>query len=588
MTETVLGVETSLSGKRWRARLDDARLGLALAQRLDAPEIVGRVLAARGVGIDDADAFLAPSLRTMLPDPSHLLDMDRAVERLAAALEADEPIAIFGDYDVDGATSTAVLKRYLDAAGARTLFYIPDRMAEGYGPNTPAMLSLKEQGAKVVVTVDCGISAFEPLAAAKEAGLDVLVVDHHIAEARLPEACAIVNPNRFDETSPHRQLAAVGVSFLLLVGLNRHLREIQWFQRKGLPAPDLMGLLDIVALGTVADVVPLTGVNRALVSQGLKVMARRRHVGLARLADVANMDEAPDTYHLGFLLGPRINAGGRVGKADLGARLLLTDDSDEAVGLAMELDRLNRERREIEAAVEEEAMEQAERQAGAPFILVAHQGWHPGVIGIVAGRLKEKYHRPVFVVGFDGDIGKGSGRSVPGVDLGSAVTAARQAGLLVNGGGHAMAAGITIELDKVEKVHAFLAERIEEQIGENGLVATLGIDGVLAPSAADLRLVGLLEKVGPYGTGNPTPRFALPGVRIVRADVVGNGHVRCIMAGGDGARVKGIAFRKADSELGNALLASGGRAINVAGTLRRDSWNGRENVQLFIDDAAFA
>lgn len=588
MTETVLGVETSLSGKRWRARLDDARLGLALAQRLDAPEIVGRVLAARGVGIDDAEAFLAPSLRTMLPDPSHLLDMDRAVERLATALERDEPIAIFGDYDVDGATSTAVLKRYLDAVGARTLFYIPDRMAEGYGPNTPAMLSLKEQGARVVVTVDCGTSAFEPLAAAKEAGLDVVVVDHHIAEARLPEAFAVVNPNRFDETSPHRQLAAVGVTFLLLVGLNRHLREAQWFQRKGLPAPDLMGLLDIVALGTVADVVPLTGVNRALVSQGLKVMARRHHVGLARLADIANMDEAPDTYHLGFLLGPRINAGGRVGKADLGTRLLLTDDSDEAVGLAMELDRLNRERREIEAAVEEEAMELAERQSGAPFILVARQGWHPGVIGIVAGRLKERYYRPVFVIGFDGDIGKGSGRSVPGVDLGSAVTAARQAGLLVNGGGHAMAAGLTVELDRVEEVHAFLAKRIEAQIGDSGLVPTLGIDGVLAPSAADLQLVNLLERIGPYGTGNPTPRFALPGVRIVRADVVGNGHVRCIMAGGDGARLKGIAFRKADSELGNALLASGGRAMNVAGTLRRDSWNGREDVQLFIDDAAFA
>lgn len=588
MSEPVLGVENSLGGRFWRSRLDDARMGLALAQRLDAPEIVGRVLAARGVGIEEADEFLAPSLRTMLPDPSHLLDMDRAVERLAAAIEADETIAIFGDYDVDGATSTAVIKRYLDAAGARTLFYIPDRMAEGYGPNTPAMLSLKDQGAKVVVTVDCGISAFEPLAAAKEAGLDVVVVDHHIAEARLPDTYAVVNPNRFDETSPHRQLAAVGVSFLLLVALNRHLRETQWFQRQGVNAPDLMGLLDIVALGTVADVVPLNGVNRALVAQGLKVMALRRHAGIARLADVAKMDEAPDTYHLGFLLGPRINAGGRVGKADLGTRLLLTEDADEATGLAMELDRLNHERREIEAAVELEAFEQAERQAGAPFIMVAHQGWHPGVIGIVAGRLKEKYHRPVFVVAFDGDVGKGSGRSVPGVDLGSAVTAARQAGLLVNGGGHAMAAGITVEMGRLEELHAFLAERIDEQIGDAGLVATLGIDGVLAPVAADLRLIGLLEKIGPFGTGNPTPRFVVQSVRIVRADVVGNGHVRCIFSGTDGGRLKGIAFRTADSELGNALLASGGRSMHIAGTLRRDSWNGREDVQMFIDDAVFA
>ncbi|MEN2979137.1 single-stranded-DNA-specific exonuclease RecJ [Tistrella bauzanensis] len=584
----VLGVERSMGGRRWEARLADQRLGLALAQRLDLPEIVGRVLAGRGVGLDTADDFLTPSLRTALPDPSHLRDMDRAVDRLAAAIAAREPIAVFGDYDVDGATSTALVSRFLRALGVPVVVYVPDRMTEGYGPNEAAMATLAGRGIRVVITVDCGTTAFAALDAARRLNLDVVVIDHHIGEPELPAAHAVVNPNRFDETSTHGQMAAVGVAFLLLVGLNRALRDGGVYDRLGVAPPDLMGLLDLVALGTVCDVVPLTGVNRAFVSQGIKVLGRRRNVGLARLADVAKLDETPEAYHLGYVLGPRINAGGRVGRADLGARLLGSDDADESTGIAMELDRLNTERREIEAAVEAEALELAERQADAPFILVAHQGWHPGVIGIVAGRLKERFHRPVFVVAADSAVGKGSGRSVPGVDLGSAVTAARQAGLLVNGGGHAMAAGLTVPLDRLVELHGFLAERIVAQTGGEPPAPRLGLDGVLAVGGATSALVDVLERIGPFGTGNAQPRFALSAVRILKADVVGQGHIRVIMGADDGSRLKGIAFRAADGPVGATLLQARGLPLHVAGGLRRDRWQGRDDVQMFIDDVASA
>ena len=584
----ILGVERSMGGRRWEARLADQRLGLALAQRLDLPEIVGRVLAGRGVGLDNADDFLSPSLRTALPDPSHLRDMDRAVDRLAAAIAAREPIAVFGDYDVDGATSTALVSRFLRSLGVPVVVYVPDRMTEGYGPNEAAMAKLAGRGIRVVITVDCGTTAFAALDAARRLNLDVVVVDHHIGEPELPAAHAVVNPNRFDETSTHGQMAAVGVAFLLLVGLNRALRDGGVYDRLGMAPPDLMGLLDLVALGTVCDVVPLTGVNRAFVSQGIKVLGRRRNVGLARLSDVARLDETPEAYHLGYVLGPRINAGGRVGRADLGARLLGSDDIDESTGLAMELDRLNTERREIEAAVEAEALELAERQADAPFIMVAHQGWHPGVIGIVAGRLKERFHRPVFVVAADGAIGKGSGRSVPGVDLGTAVTAARQAGLLVNGGGHAMAAGLTVPLDRLVELHGFLAERIVAQTGGEPPAPRLGLDGVLAVGGATSALVDVLERIGPFGTGNAQPRFALSAVRILKADVVGQGHIRVIMGADDGSRLKGIAFRAADGPVGATLLQARGLPLHVAGGLRRDRWQGRDDVQMFIDDVASA
>ncbi len=582
-----LGVERSLSGRRWLARPGDERLALALTQRLGLPELVGRVLASRGVGLDEAESFLNPTLRDLLPDPGHLKGMESAVERLVAAVTRGETIGIFGDYDVDGATSSALLRNALADMGATARVYIPDRIKEGYGPNAPALLRLKDAGVGVVVTVDCGTTAFEALEAAAQAGLDMIVVDHHVGEAALPAALAVINPNRLDETSPHGHLAAVGVAFLLAVGLNRGLKQAGWYQSR--PAPDLMRWLDLVALGTVCDVVPLVGVNRALVVQGLKIMAKRGNVGLAALADVAGVKERPDSYTLGYVLGPRVNAGGRVGEAELGTRLMSTDDPAEAAEIARRLDGYNKDRQEIEAAVLLDAIEQVEGRPddGRPLLIAAGENWHPGVIGIVAGRLKERYGRVACVVALEGDQGKGSGRSVPGLDLGSAIIAARQAGLLRAGGGHAMAAGFTVARDKLDALSDFLAERLQAQL-EGDLVPLLELDGALDAGAAGIELVETLAGVGPFGSGNPEPRFAVSGARIVKADVVGSGHVRLMLAGAGGKRLKAIAFRAADSEMGHAFLSSSGAAFHVAGTLRVDTWQGNSSVQLIIDDAAFA
>ena len=589
MTEpAVLGVERSLSGRRWRQRAVDDRLGLALAQRLGVPEILGRVLAGRGVEPESAERFLNPTLRDQLPDPSGFMDMDAAVARLVRAIEGGELIALFGDYDVDGATSAALLRRFLRAVGARVVFYVPDRLKEGYGPNAPALLKLKAEGASVAVTVDCGITAHAPLAAAAEAGLDVVVIDHHLGEPSLPRAVAVVNPNRFDERSPHGMLAAVGVAFLLAVGLNRALRQRGWYAGKR--EPDLTELLDLVALGTICDVVPLTGVNRALVLQGLKVMQRLGNTGIAALAAVAGVGERIDTYHAGFILGPRVNAGGRVGRADAGTRLLSTEDAGEARALAEALDAWNAERRQIEAKVLEEAMAAVERESAAlPIAFAASEGWHPGVIGIVAGRLKDRYNRPACVVALESGIGKGSGRSVAGFALGAAVIAARQAGLLINGGGHAMAAGFTVAEEKVAALRDFLAARVYAEAGPEGLVPDLGVDGALMPAAATPEFVTQLERLAPFGAGNAEPRFAFPGLRVMRADLVGNAHVRLILgepAGGQ--RLKAIAFRSLETDLGRALLNGRGHAFHLAGHLRADTWNGRNEVQLLIDDAAAA
>lgn len=582
-----LDVERSYVGRRWTLRAGDDRQALATGQRLGLPEVVCRVLAARGVGPDEAETFLNPTLRTLLPDPSHLKDMDAAVERLVTAVRRGERIAIFGDYDVDGATSTALLVRFLRAAGAEPLVHIPDRMTEGYGPNTPALLGLKARGASVVVTVDCGITAFEPLEAAAEAGLDVIVVDHHAAEVRLPRAHAVVNPKRLDDPSPHENLAAVGVAFLLVVGVNRALRDAGWYGA-GRPPPDLMQWLDIVALGTVADVVPLTGCNRALVAQGIKVMGRRGNAGIAALLEVAGVKTRPDAYHLGYILGPRVNAGGRVGEADLGVKLLTTDDSAEAVAYAQRLHEYNMDRQEIEAAVLMEAIEQAETRGddGTPLVLVAGQNWHPGVVGIVASRLKERYNVPACVVALDGGMAKGSGRSVPGLDLGRAVIAAREAGILQAGGGHAMAAGFSLEPARLEEFRVFLAERLREQVAGGGLVPTLEVDGAVDLSACTVDLLDVLAKVGPFGAGNEEPRFVVPRVRVARADIVGQGHVRCFLTGSGGGRLKAIAFKCVDSELGAALLNSAGAALHVAGSLRLDTWQGRNECQFIIEDAA--
>jgi single-stranded-DNA-specific exonuclease len=584
-----LGVEHSFSGKRWRARLADERQGLMLAQRHGLPEIVGRVLAARGIGADEVPGFLEPRLRDQLPDPSRLRDMDRAVARLVQALVQGQRIAVFGDYDVDGATSSALLQRFFAQIGHPIERYIPDRLTEGYGPNLPALLKLKARGIDLVITVDCGVTAYEPLEGAAAAGLDTIVIDHHKAEPKLPAVVAVVDPNRLDEPPGLGQLAAVGVAFLLVVALNRALRATGWYDASR-PEPDLMQWLDLVALGTVADVVPLTGVNRALVTQGLKILGKRANAGLVALSDVARLDGAPSAYHLGFLLGPRVNAGGRVAKADLGARLLATPDAAEARALATELDGFNKERQQIEALVLEQAIAAVEQGVGrsGDLVFCASAGWHAGVIGIVASRLKDRYNRPAFVISLENGVGKGSGRSIPGVDLGSAVLAARQAGLLVNGGGHAMAAGLTVEEAKIGLLRDFLAERIADHIRDGGLAPELGLDGALQPGAATVDLMTILERLAPFGSGNAEPRFALPAVRVLKADPVGDGHLRCILAGGSNGRLKAIAFRVRDNELGRALAQTGGPALHLAGHLRADRWNGREDVQFVIEDAAAA
>ncbi|MBC7954175.1 MAG: single-stranded-DNA-specific exonuclease RecJ [Rhodospirillaceae bacterium] len=581
----LLGVERSLTGRRWQAAPSDERLALTLSQRLALPEIIGRVLAARGIGLDDAESFLNPSLKSLLPDPSHLKDMDKAAARLVQAVTGGETIGIFGDYDVDGATSSALLRIFFEAAGARVRVHIPDRILEGYGPNAPALLNLQAEGVSVVVTVDCGTTAYAPLAAAAEAGLDVIVVDHHEAEPELPRCFALVNPNRMDEDSPHGHLAAVGVAFLLAVAVNRGLKQAGWYGNR--KAPDLLQWLDIVALGTVCDVVPLKGVNRALVTQGLKIMAKRGNVGLTALSDVAGVKERPDAYHLGYLLGPRVNAGGRVGEADLGTRLLATNDPIEASEIAKLLDSYNKDRQTIEAGVLQEAMDQVEGRPddGLPLVVASGENWHPGVIGIVAGRLKERYNRPACVIAFEDGVGKGSGRSVPGLDLGAAIIAARQAGILKAGGGHAMAAGFTVLQDRLIDLQTFLAERLQAQLSGE-LVPLLELDGALDCAGCSVDLVETLKQLGPFGAGNPEPRFAIIAARIIKADVVGNGHVRLILTGAGGQRLKAIAFRAADTDMGQALLTARGGAFHFCGTLRVDTWQGSSSVQLTIDDAA--
>ncbi|MGY8996981.1 MAG: single-stranded-DNA-specific exonuclease RecJ [Alphaproteobacteria bacterium] len=586
MAGAILGVEHSVTGKRWRPRLEDDRAAMALAQQLDLPEALARVLAARKVAPEDVSNFLQPSLKAFLPDPSVLKGMDQATTRLADAVEAGETIGVFGDYDVDGATSSALLVHYFRALDVATDVHIPDRQKEGYGPNAPAIVALRDRGAGPVVTVDCGISAYDPLRLAAEAGIDVIVLDHHAAEPDLPTACAVVNPNRIDDTSGLGHLAAVGVTFMTIVALNRELRKRGWFAER--QEPDLMRWLDVVALGTVCDSVPLVGLNRALATQGLKVMAGRLNIGLTALADIGRITEKPTAYHAGFVLGPRINAGGRIGSPDLGVRLLTTTDPDEAAGLALKLDALNVERQEIERGVLAAALAAAEVQEGRNCIVISGEGWHPGVIGIVASRVVERFHRPAFVIAVNDGIGKGSGRSLAGVDLGGAVTAARQAGLLVNGGGHPMAAGLTVEASKLQELSDFLDERVAKSVSERPSVPELGVDGALSAGAATVDLLQTIERMGPFGIGNAEPRFAIMGARVVRADVVGENHVRAILSSADGGRLKAIAFRALGQPIGDALMARGGGDLHLAGHLRIDRWQGNERAQLIIEDVAHA
>jgi len=585
MTTPFLGVDKSFTSRRWVQRPYDERQAEAIAQRHGVPDLLARSLSARCVDVEGCALFLAPRLRELMPDPSRLKDMDKAVSRFIVALEKGEKIAVFGDYDVDGATSSALLVRFARALGREVRLYIPDRLAEGYGPNEAAMRSLAAEGVRLVLCVDCGTTAHLPLSVAKEVDLDVIVIDHHAAEPQLPPCAALINPNRIDETLTAQlgTLAAVGVTYLFVVAVNRALRDAR-FYTEARPEPDLRQWLDLVALGTVCDVVKLTGLNRAFVAQGLKVMEARGNIGIAALAKAAGVSQKMDTFAAGYMLGPRVNAGGRVGKSDIGARLLSTMDESEAVGLAEHLNILNTDRRAIEAQVLVQAENMLFDEA-APLTFLASEDWHPGVIGIVASRLKDKFHRPAIIVAIEHGIGKGSGRSVGAVDLGDVVIAARQAGLLINGGGHKMAAGLTVAVDKLDELHAFLKERIGKVLEAEPFVPTLTLDGLVAAPALDTSFIERLSALEPFGTGNPEPRFALADCRIIRADVVGERHVKIIASQG-AARISGIAFRAMESGLGAALLGSVGQSIHLAGHIRRDTWQGRDRVQLLIDDAA--
>ncbi len=581
-----LGVEQSVEGKRWVLRDYDEREALMLVQRFGLPDVVGRALVGRGISGDSLETFLSPTLRELLPDPSRVKDMDLAAERVAAAIINDEGVGVFGDYDVDGATSSALLFKFIQSAGGRCRIYIPDRLREGYGPNGPALLNLARSGASLIITVDCGVSAHEALSIAKNAGIDVVVVDHHAAESDLPPAMAVVNPNRLDDDSGLGHLAAVGVAFLLVVAINRELRRGGWYVDRA--EPDLMDWLDLVALGTVCDVVPLRGLNRALVIQGLKVLQRRRNPGLRALADVAAITESPTAYHLGFVFGPRVNAGGRVGAADLGARLLTTTTESEIKDLAQRLDALNRERQSIEALVLEEAMVQLAKEPPAGIVMAVGSNWHPGVIGIVASRLKERFNRPAFVISVDTNsgLGKGSGRSITGIDLGACIIAARQAGLLEHGGGHRMAAGFSISSKHLKSFREFIEERVFITAAEANIVPTLYLDGAVTTAGANFELIETLERLAPFGSGNAEPRFVIPSARVTFAEVVGKDHVRCTLQTSLDASLKGICFRSLDRPLGQLLLKSQEQPLHVAGRLRVNNWQGRSSPQLLVDDVA--
>lgn len=588
-----LGVTRSVLGRPWRDRLDAAGLGRAeaLAQLEGIPDILARLLAGRGVEANEAALYLEPKLRDLLPDPGTLVGMDAAAARLARAVTAREQVAIFGDYDVDGACSAALLAGFLTEAGARPRIHIPDRLIEGYGPNSEAIRQLAAEGATLLVTVDCGTTSHEPLAEARRLGLDVVVLDHHQAPERLPEVEALVNPNRQDDLSGLGHLCAAGVVFLALVATRAELRQQGIWAARG-TEPDLLAALDLVALATVADVVPLRGLNRAFVRQGLAILRGRARPGLAALMDVAGLDGPVQPWHLGFLLGPRINAGGRIGDAALGARLLLTQDEIEARGIAAELNRLNQERQEIERQAVLEATSQAEhalmRDAETAVLLAGSPDWHPGIVGLVAARLKERFRRPAFALALNGEGGAtGSGRSVAGVDLGRAVRAAVEAGLAVKGGGHAMAAGVTLAAGQGEAFHAFLTQRLAAEVGEAGASEALLIDAALSAGGANPRLLAEIERAGPFGAGSPEPVFVFPAHRLTDVVEIGSGgHVRVKLRSGDGATIGGIAFRVAQEPLGQALMAARGESVHLAATLTLNRWGGNESAELRVLDLA--
>jgi single-stranded-DNA-specific exonuclease len=586
-TQPAFGVARSFSGRRWvlREATDDA--ARQLMQAGEVSPVLARILAARGATENDLEDILNPTLKRLLPEPLNLKDMDKAVARVCAAIERGEKIAVFGDYDVDGSASAALMHCFLSEIGRAPRIYIPDRMSEGYGPNAPALLSLKEEGASLVVTVDCGAGAAAALAAARDAGLDVVVLDHHAVETP-PPAFAHVNPNQPGDTSGLRHLCAAGVTFLFLVALNRTLREKGWYAANNIPEPDLRAHLDLVGLATICDVVPLTGVNRAFVRAGLARMAQLERPGIAALAIIAEVNAPFTPYHLGFVFGPRINAGGRVGRCSLGVELLTATADTAAFPLGEMLDRHNRERQAIEATILEEAMAMAALQDNQPFVLAANADWHAGVVGIVAGRLKDRFNKPAFVVGFENELGRGSARSVAGVDLGAIIRAARDAGHLEAGGGHAMAAGFSVIRNKLDSFRAFLETRLSEVADAISASRDLKLDAAISPSGASPALVSEIARAGPFGAGNAEPYVVAPDLRVAFADVVGRDHIRLRLVGGDGARLDAIAFRSANTPLGEGLLASRGKPIHAAGRLRADEWQGRVRVQLHLEDAAAA
>jgi single-stranded-DNA-specific exonuclease len=587
-----LGVTKSLSGRIWQPRLDESRLAEQICQRHELPDLLGRILAARGVEVEEVEAYLNPTLRTLMPQPGVLVDMEHGAERLATAISTGERIGVISDYDVDGICSAALLRSFLRATGSDCLIHIPDRLTEGYGPSEEAVHSLNSQGCSLLLTLDCGVMAHDPLAEARKIGLDVVVVDHHQASAELPLTTAVINPNRQDDLSGLGYLCAAGVTMILVAAVNRQLRNRGWYKEMR-PEPNLLQWLELVALATICDVVPLKGLNRAYVTQGLKILARRQNLGLAALADAARLKRPPDAYALGYILGPRLNAAGRIGNAMLGLQLLSAEDRGEANQIAGELEGLNRERQGIELDVLAQAMAQAEASLGtdvrSPVILVAGEGWHPGVLGLVAARLKERYYLPSLALGYSrgATVASGSGRSIPGIDLGDAIRAAGSAGLILKGGGHALAAGLTVELARLLDLRAFLEERLSAALPLSSR-RSLEVDAAINARGVTLDLIELIEQAGPYGAGNPPPILALPAHRVIYADAAGSDHIRCTLAAGDGTRIKAIAFRALGTAWGETILSERQQPLHFAGRLAVDDWNGKRSPSFQIEDVAAA
>jgi len=590
IAEDISGIPISVSGNKWVLPTHDELLASVLIQKLDIHSTIAELMVRRHISLAEAENFLSPSIKNSLPDPSEFMDMDKAAARLALAITKSEKIVIFGDYDVDGATSSALLKRFFRMVGTEVSIYIPDRITEGYGPNINALLDLRKKGADIVVTVDCGTAAAEIFEEAGRSGLDIIVIDHHIGADKNPEICALVNPNRLDEKTKIRHMAAVGMCFVLAVAINRELRKSGWFKER--QEPNLLDILDLVALGTICDVVPLTGINRAFVSQGLKIIGQRKNPGLAALSDIAAITEKPTAYHAGFILGPRINAGGRVGKAELGAILLSSDNAEEVLKAAEELNRLNTERRALEAVMLEEAIIQAEAKKDQPVIVLASEGWHQGVIGIICSRIKDSYKKPVAVISLENGHGKASARSIPGVDMGAAIAAAKMAGIIKTGGGHAMAAGFTLEENQIPELIAFLHERLGKRIEEKLQNVQMFLDGAITISGINADFIETLSRMAPFGSGNPEPLFLLKDIQIVKSQIVGANHLRCIITdafpGQSRTSLKAMAFRKLETPLGRHLLQDVHKPIGLIGQIRQNEWKGSKKIEFIIEDMVTA